>query len=57
MVGGNIKGSTRTLTSAIVLEVQQGDFETAIALSLILLTVIFAVIGAFTFLQQRRAHG
>ena len=55
MVGGNIKGSTRTLTSAIVLEVQQGDFETAIALSLILLTVILAVIGAFTFLQQRRA--
>ena len=57
IVGGNIKGSTRTLTSAIVLEVQQGDFETAIALSLILLTVIFAVIGAFTFLQQRRAPG
>jgi len=57
MVGGNIKGSTRTLTSAIVLEVQQGDFETAIALSLILLAVILVVIGAFTFLQQRRAPG
>jgi tungstate transport system permease protein len=55
MVGGNIKGSTRTLTSAIVLEVQQGDFETAIAFSLILLAVILAVVGAFTFLQQRRA--
>ena len=57
MVGGNIKGSTRTLTSAIVLEVQQGDFETAIAFSLILLAVILAVIGAFTMLQQRRAPG
>jgi len=54
MVGGNIKGSTRTLTSAIVLEVQQGDFETAIALSFILLTVVFVVIGAFTAVQQRR---
>jgi tungstate transport system permease protein len=57
MVGGNIKGSTRTLTSAIVLEVQQGDFETAIAFSLILLTVILIVVGAFTVLQQRRAPG
>ena len=54
MVGGNIKGSTRTLTSAIVLEVQQGDFETAIALSFILLAVVFVVIGAFTVVQQRR---
>jgi tungstate transport system permease protein len=55
MVGGNIKGSTRTLTSAIVLEVQQGDFETAIAFSLILLGVILLVIGGITVLQQRRA--
>ncbi len=54
MVGGNIKGSTRTLTSAIVLEVQQGDFETAMAFSFILLTVIFAVILAITIVQQRR---
>ncbi len=54
MVGGNIKGSTRTLTSAIVLEVQQGDFETAIALSFILLAVIFVVVAAFTIVQQRR---
>src|SRR2546426_2319577 len=54
MVGGNIKGSTRTLTSAIVLEVQQGDFEKAMAFSFILLTVIFAVILAITIIQQRR---
>jgi tungstate transport system permease protein len=57
LVGGKIKGSTRTLTSAIVLEVQQGDFETAIALSLILLAIIAAVIAVFTFLQQRRVPG
>ena len=55
MVGGNIRGSTRTLTSAAVLEVQQGDFETAIAFSLILLTLIFVVVLAFTIIQQRRA--
>lgn len=54
MVGGNIKGSTRTLTSAIVLEVQQGDFETAIAFSLILLAVILVIVAGFTALQQRR---
>ena len=54
MVGGNIKGSTRTLTSAIVLEVGQGDFETAIALSFILLAVILVLITFFTVLQQRR---
>ena len=54
IVGGNIKGSTRTLTSAIVLEVQQGDFETAIAFSLILMAVIVVIIAMFTALQQRR---
>ncbi|MGH9202345.1 MAG: ABC transporter permease, partial [Vicinamibacterales bacterium] len=54
MVGGNIKGSTRTLTSAMVLEVQQGDFETAMAFAFILLAVIFVVVLAFTILQQRR---
>jgi tungstate transport system permease protein len=55
MVGGNIRGSTRTLTSATVLEVQQGDFETAIAFSLILLAIIFVVVGGLTVLQQRRS--
>ena len=55
MVGGNIRGSTRTLTSATVLEVQQGDFETAIAFSLILLAIVFVVVGTLTVLQQRRS--
>ena len=54
MVGGNIRGSTQTLTSALLLEVQQGDFDTAIALSLILLAIIFVVVGTLTVLQQRR---
>lgn len=55
MVGGNIKGSTRTLTSAIVLEVGRGDFEKAMAFSFILLTVIFGVVLVFTVIQQRRS--
>ncbi len=54
MVGGNIRGSTQTLTSALLLEVQQGDFDIAIALSLILLAIIFVVVGTLTLLQQRR---
>lgn len=54
MVGGNIKGSTRTLTSATVLEVGQGNFEKAIALSFILLLLIFLVVAVLTVIQQRR---
>jgi tungstate transport system permease protein len=54
MVGGNIKGSTRTLTTATVLETSQGDFETAIALSMILLALVYFVNLAFTIVQQRR---
>ena len=54
MVGGNIKGETRTLTSATVLEVQQGNFETAMALSIILLLLIYLVILSLTVVQQRR---
>jgi len=56
MVGGNIKGETRTLTSAAVLEVSQGHLETAMALSFILLGVIFLVILSFTLVQQRRSR-
>ncbi len=41
MVGGNIAGKTRVLTTAIVLETGQGDFEVALALGLILLTLSF----------------
>src|SRR5215831_14601103 len=41
MVGGNIKGSTRVLTTATVLETSKGNFDIAIALSLILLVLMF----------------
>ena len=55
MVGGNIKGQTRTLTTAMVLETGKGNFDVAIALALLLLVLIFAVNWALTSIQQRRA--
>jgi tungstate transport system permease protein len=55
MVGGNIKGQTRTLTTAMVLETSKGNFEVAIALSVLLLGLVFLVNWALTAIQQRRA--
>ena len=53
MVGGNIKGSTRVLTTATVLETGKGNFDVAIALSVILLFITFLVNWALTLIQQR----
>ena len=41
LVGGNIAGKTRLLTTAIVLETRQGNFDLALALGMILLTLAF----------------
>ncbi len=54
MVGGNIKGDTRVLTTATVLETGKGNFDIAIALSVILLAITFLVNWALTSIQQRR---
>src|SRR5437773_2345140 len=54
MVGGNIKGQTRTLTTAMVLETGQGNFEIAIALSILLLVPVFVLNWVLTSIQQRR---
>ena len=56
MVGGNIKGQTRLLTTAIVLETGRGNFAIAIALSVILLLVAFLVNFALTAIQQGRVR-
>jgi tungstate transport system permease protein len=53
MVGGNITGQTRVLTTAIVQETRMGRFEVAIALSLILLALSFAVNAFLTYIQQK----
>jgi tungstate transport system permease protein len=54
MVGGNIKGHTRTLTTAMVLETGRGNFEIAIALSILLMALVFGINWALTSIQQRR---
>ncbi len=43
LVGGNIEGKTRTLTTAVVLETRKGNFDLAIALGVILLLITFAI--------------
>lgn len=52
MVGGNIKGQTRVLTTATVMEVGKGNYETAAATSIILLVGAFAVVMLLTWLQH-----
>ena len=53
MVGGNIKGYTRVLTTATVMETGKGNFDTAIALGIILLVLCFAINYLLTMVQQR----
>lgn len=53
MVGGNIKGYTRVLTTATVMETGKGNFALAIALGVILLAMAFAVNYLLTTVQQR----
>ncbi len=57
MVGGNIRGHTRVLTTATVLETGRGEFGMAIALGLILLLLAYLVNLGLTGIQQRGAKG
>lgn len=57
MVGGNIKGHTRTLTTAMVLETGKGNFDVALALAALLLALVFIVNWALTSIQQRGQGG
>ena len=52
MVGGNIKGETRVLTTATVMEVGKGNYDLAIAISLVLLLGAFSVVVLLTWLQH-----
>ncbi|WP_368298826.1 ABC transporter permease [Cytobacillus firmus] len=54
MVGGNIKGETRVLTTATVMEVSKGNFDVAIALSVILALLSYIVTLWLTLMQQRK---
>ena len=53
IVGGNIRGSTRTLTTAVALYTSQGDFGLALALGLVLLAMALVVNVALQALQGR----
>jgi len=54
MVGGNIYGQTRVLTTATVMESSKGNFDVAIALGLILLLLVWGVNLVLTYAQQRQ---
>jgi tungstate transport system permease protein len=53
MVGGNIKNYTRVLTTATVMETGKGNFDVAIALSVILLLFTLVINYLLTLVQQR----
>jgi tungstate transport system permease protein len=51
MVGGNIEGETRTITTAIALETSKGEFAQGIALGIVLVTLALLMNGALMLLQ------
>ncbi len=56
MVGGNIKGYSRVLTTATVMETGKGNFDLAIALGIILLLLAFTINFILTQIQQRQQY-
>ncbi|MGE5462032.1 MAG: ABC transporter permease [Syntrophothermus sp.] len=57
MVGGNIRGQTRVLTTAIVMETGKGEFRQALALSALLLVITYLINLALTWIQQQWRKG
>ena len=53
MLGGNIKGFTRSITTAIALETSKGEFSLGLSLGIILLTVALSINIMLRYLQQR----
>jgi tungstate transport system permease protein len=53
MIGGNIRGYTRVLTTAIALETSQGNISLSIALGIILLAIAMLVTGVLFLVQER----
>jgi len=53
MLGGNAKGFTRTMTTAMALEYDKGEFILAVALGIILLVLSFGINLIFNFFQGR----
>ncbi len=57
VVGGNIAGYTRVMTTAIALEADKGDFELAVALGMILLFISFLINGTLFYVQKKGIPG
>jgi tungstate transport system permease protein len=55
LLGGNVRGETRTLTTAITLETARGEFERAVALGILLVAFALAIIVAVRLALPRRA--
>ncbi|MCD6273878.1 MAG: ABC transporter permease, partial [Deltaproteobacteria bacterium] len=53
MVGGNIKYHTRTITTAIALETNKGQFADGIALGIVLISIAFIVNISLSFLRKK----
>ena len=54
IIGGNIKGFTRTMTTAIALQTSKGEFELGLAMGILLLITALIVNIIFRFLQKDR---
>ena len=57
MIGGNIKDSTRTMTTALALETQKGDFALALALGLVLMLAALGINAAAQVIRLPRSKG
>lgn len=57
VVGGNIAGHTRVMTTTIALETDKGDFSLALALGLVLLAISISINIALHALQRRHHSG
>ena len=53
MIGGNVHGRTRMLTTAIALEINRADIEFSIALGVILLAIVYAITIILNYLRRR----
>ncbi|HXX53417.1 MAG TPA: ABC transporter permease, partial [Thermodesulfovibrionales bacterium] len=57
IVGGNIAGFTRVMTTTIALETDKGNFELALALGIILLTISLGINSALHLFQKKGMVG
>jgi tungstate transport system permease protein len=57
IVGGNIAGFTRVMTTTIALETDKGNFELALALGIILLSISLGINSALHLIQKKGMVG